>query len=92
MSDSGLTVPYTVDVISPKGPSLQSLEVLAPLNPSPLALRIKLSVPQAEYRLSTRLRLYASQEVWVVATFDDGSQQAVGAATLVMAAACLDAS
>ena len=92
LADSGLAVPYSVEVTSPAGLRLRSLEVLLPENPSPLALRVTLSKPQVHYRLSTRLRLSASQEAWAVATFDDGSQQAVGASTVVTASACLDES
>ena len=92
LADSGLAVPYSVEVTSPEGRRLQMLEVLLPENPMPLALRVRLPVPQANWRLSTRLRLAASQEAWVVATFDDGSQQAAGAATVVTSSACLDES
>ena len=92
LADSGLAVPYTVDVVAPPGRLLQSLELLLPENPMPLVMRLRLPVPQARYRLSTRLRLAASQEAWVVATFNDGSQQGVGAPTVVTASACLDES
>jgi predicted secreted protein len=92
LADSGLAVPYTVEVQSPPGRLLKTLELLLPENPMPLAMKVRLPIPQERYRLSTRLRLAASQEAWVLATFDDGSQQGVGSATIVTSSACLDES
>lgn len=92
LADSAHSVDFAVQVTAPPGLRLKELEVILPENPFPSAVKLRLPQPQERYRLATRLRLAASQAVWAIATFDDGSVRAANAATLVTSSACLDES
>jgi hypothetical protein len=55
-------------------------------------INIKLGMPQNSYRFDTRIRLGASQDVWLVATLSDGSLIGAKAPTVLTSSACFDAS
>jgi predicted secreted protein len=69
---------------------MQRLDIVAPENPNPLILRLKLAQAQARYRLNTRIRLAMTQEVWVIATLDNGQQLGKASPIIVTATACFD--
>jgi predicted secreted protein len=83
-------VPLQASIQAPPGTSLKSLRVILPENPNPLALQLKLHGEPKTYQLNTRLRLAASQSVWVVATFSNGVERANNAPTVITSTACLD--
>jgi predicted secreted protein len=78
------------NIQAPQGAYLTSLRVILPENPNPLALRLKLQGQLQSYQLNTRLRLSASQSVWVVASFSNGMERANSAPTVITSTACLD--
>lgn len=90
LADTGNAVPLRVDVRVPSGLTLVALEVILPENPNPSVIKLRLVKPQASYTFSTRLRLAASQEAWVIATLSDGSQRAAFAPTVITSSACFD--
>ena len=90
LADTGNAVPLQAHIRAPQGTSLKSLRVILPENPIPLALQLKLHGEPQIYLLSTRLRLAASQSVWVVATFSNGVERASSAPTVITSTACLD--
>lgn len=90
LADTGNAVPLQVLVQAPQGLTVVALEVILPDNPNPSVIRLRLLEPFATYRFSTRLRLAASQDVWVLATLSDGSRRAAHAPTLITSSACFD--
>lgn len=90
LADTGNAVPLQANIRAPKGTFLKSLRVILPENPNPLALHLKLHGEPQSYLLNTRLRLAASQSVWVVATFSNGLERANSAPTVITSTACLD--
>jgi sulfur-oxidizing protein SoxY len=92
LSDTGNAVPIGIRLAAPVGLSIVSFEVFAPDNPVPQVLKVTLGAPQASTRLDTRIRLGASQEVWLVATLSDGSLMGAHAPTVLTSSACFDAS
>jgi len=90
LADTGNAVPLQANIRAPQGANLKSLRVILPENPNPLALQLKLHGDMQSYQLNTRLRLYASQSVWVVATFSNGLERANSAPTVITSTACLD--
>lgn len=92
LADTGNAVPLQAQITVPPGLHLTQLKVVLPENPNPLALQLKILGQPRQYQLSTRLRLAASQSVWVVATFSDGSERANNAPTIITSTACLDES
>ena len=90
LADTGNAVPLQANIRAPQGAHLKSLRVILPENPNPLALQLKLQGDMQSYQLNTRLRLYASQSVWVVATFSNGLERANSAPTVITSTACLD--
>ncbi|MFZ2736678.1 MAG: thiosulfate oxidation carrier protein SoxY [Burkholderiaceae bacterium] len=92
LADTGNAIPFHASVTAPPGLTLTLLEVFLPENPNPQVLQLRLIEPQTRYSFSTRLRLAASQSVWLVASFSDGSQRAASAETLITSSACFDAS
>jgi len=90
LADTGNAVPLQARIRAPEGTSLQALRVILPENPNPLALQLKLYGEPKNYLLNTRLRLAASQSVWVVATFSNGLERAHSAPTVITSTACLD--
>ena len=92
LADSGSSVPITAEIVAPAGQKIAMIDVYLPDNPNTRAARIRLVDPQARYTFTTRLRLAASQDAWVVATMTDGSRRAASAPTIITSSACLDAS
>ena len=64
---------------------------MAPENPNPMVLKVSLPRPQAYYQFATRIRLALSQDVWVIATLEDGSKMAQSLHCVVTLNACFDA-
>lgn len=92
LAETGFAVPLQASITAPPGLFVTQVEVFLPENPNTRALRMRLIAPQTHYAFSTRLRLAASQDVWVVATLSDGSLRGARAPTLVTSAACFDPS
>jgi predicted secreted protein len=92
LSDTGTAVPIGVKLQAPAGLSVVSFEVFAPDNPVSRVIKIKPGTPQNTYRLDTRIRLGASQEVWLVATLSDGTLMGSHMPTVLTSSACFDAS
>ena len=90
LADTGNSVPLQVKVSAPSGLYIRSLKIILPENPNPVALQLKISGQPTFYQLSTRLRLAASQSVWVLAQFNDDSERANSAPTVITSTACLD--
>jgi predicted secreted protein len=92
LSDTGNAVPIGINLQAPAGLNIVSFEVFAPDNPVPRLIKVKLNTPQNTYRFDTRIRLGASQDVWLVATLSDGSLLGTHAPTVLTSSACFDAS
>jgi predicted secreted protein len=92
LSDTGTAVPIGIKLQAPAGLSIVSFEVFAPDNPVSHIIKIKLGSPQNTYRFDTRIRLGASQDVWLVATLSDGTLMGTRAPTVLTSSACFDAS
>ena len=90
LADTGNAVPLQASIRAPEGTYLKSLRIILPENPNPVALQLKLHGQQQSYQLNTRLRLAASQSVWVVVTFGNGTERANSAPTVITSTACLD--
>ena len=90
--DSGASVPVQASVSAPPGLKITGIEVFLPENPNTRALKLRLAEPQAQFVFSTRLRLAASQDVWVVATLSDDSKLGASAPTVITSSTCFDAS
>ena len=90
LADTGNAVPLEAQITAPSGLHLKALKVILPENPNPVALHLKIMGQPIQYTLKTRLRLAASQSVWLVAVFNDGSERANQAPTVITSTACLD--
>jgi predicted secreted protein len=90
--DSGASVPMQASISAPAGLKVVGVEVFLPENPNTRALKLRLAEPQSQFVFSTRLRLAASQDVWVVATLSDDSKLGASASTVITASTCFDAS
>ena len=90
LADTGNAIPLQASIRAPEGAFLKSLRIILPENPNPLALQLKLHGELKSYQLNTRLRLAASQSVWVVATFSNCTERANSAPTVITSTACLD--
>ena len=90
--DTGNAVPIGIALQAPVGKAFQSFEVLAPDNPVSRCFQISLSVPQPNYRFEVRIRLGASQDVWLVAKLSDGTVMGMFQPTVLTSSACFDAS
>ena len=90
--DSGASVPLQASINAPAGLKIVGVEVFLPENPNTRALKLRLADPQSQFVFSTRLRLAASQDVWVVATLSDDSKLGASAPTVITASTCFDAS
>ncbi len=90
--DSGASVPLQASVNAPTGLKITGVEVFLPENPNTRALKLRLAEPQSQFVFSTRLRLAASQDVWVVATLSDDSKLGASAPTVITSSTCFDAS
>jgi predicted secreted protein len=92
LSDTGNAVPIALQLQAPTGLGIAFFEVFAPENPVSRVIKITLAKPPNQYRFDTRIRLGASQDVWVVATLSDGSLMGTHAPTVLTSSACFDAS
>jgi predicted secreted protein len=92
LSDTGTAVPIGIKLQAPAGLNIVSFEVFAPDNPVSRVIKMKLGTPQNTYRFDTRIRLGASQDVWLVATLSDGTLMGTRAPTVLTSSACFDAS
>jgi len=90
LSDNGNSVPLQFSLIAPPGRLIAGFEIIAPENPNPVVIRLKLRSALPRYQFSTRIRLAMSQEIWVVAWLDDGSQRGSSLHTVVTDTACFD--
>jgi len=90
LSDNGNSVPLQLSLNAPPGRMIAGFEIIAPENPNPVVLRLKLRTALSRYQFSTRIRLAMSQEIWVVAWLDDGSQRGRSLHTVVTDTACFD--
>ncbi len=75
IAETGASVPVVlfVNPASLGGRSVVRLGILAPLNPRPVALEIELGYALAQARLTTSIRLGATQDVIGVAQLSDGT-------------------
>lgn len=92
LADTGSSVPLKASIVAPAGLKIETIDIFLPENPSTRALKLRLLEPQARYTFTTRLRLAASQDAWVVATLSDGSKLGASAPTVITSSACFDAS
>jgi sulfur-oxidizing protein SoxY len=90
LADTGNAVPLALHIEAPPGLSIEQIEVVLPENPNPLALTLQWPQARSQVKLQTRLRLAASQSVWVIARYSDGSERARSAPTIITSTACLD--
>lgn len=92
LADTGAAIPLQADIVAPKGTLIETIEVFLPENPNTRALKLKITEPRSTFDFTTRLRLAASQDVWVVVSYSDGSRRGASAPTVVTSSACFDAS
>jgi predicted secreted protein len=92
LADTGSAVPLQAKLDAPAGLKITQIEVFLPENPNTRALKLRLPEPQQTYTFSTRLRLAATQDAWVVMTLTDGSKRGASAPTIITSSACFDAS
>jgi sulfur-oxidizing protein SoxY len=91
LADTGNSIPMNLLIQAPAQRSIQSFEIIAPENPNPMVMKITLPQMQSSYRLSTRIRLALSQDVWVIVQLDDGSKIGQSLHCVVTLNACFDA-
>lgn len=92
LSDTGNAIPIGIRLQAPENLAFQSFEVFAPDNPVSRVLKMTLGQPQLSYRFDIRIRLGASQDVWLIATLSDNSLMGMSAPTILTSSACFDAS
>ena len=90
LADTGNAVPLHATIQAPAGLNVVAIEVFLPENPNPSVIKLRLIEPQTRYAFTTRLRLAASQDAWVIATLSDGSQRGAFAPTVITSSACFD--
>lgn len=90
LADTGNAVPLHADITAPAGLKVVAVEVILPENPNPSVVKLVLGEPQPSYAFTTRLRLAASQDAWVVVTLSDGSKRGASAPTIITSSACFD--
>ena len=91
LAETGNSIPMGIVFNTPSQKKIQSFEIVAPENPNPMVLKVSLPRPQADYQFATRIRLALSQDVWVIATLEDGSKMAQSLHCVVTLNACFDA-
>ena len=91
LADTGNSIPMGIVFNAPSKQKIQSFEIVAPENPNPMVLKVSLPRPQAYYQFATRIRLALSQDVWVIASLEDGSKMAQSLHCVVTLNACFDA-
>ena len=90
--DTGNAVPIGIALQAPPNMVFTSFEVFAPDNPVSRVFKLSLGVPQTSYRFEVRIRLGASQDVWLVARLADGRTMGMHLPTVLTSSACFDAS
>jgi sulfur-oxidizing protein SoxY len=90
LADTGNAIPLQVKITAPNSLYLTSLKVILPENPNPLAVELRLTGKHTTYLFNTRLRLAASQSVWVLASMSNGTERANSAPTVITSTACFD--
>lgn len=92
IAETGTSVPVVlfVDPSTLKGRSVARLGILAPLNPRPVALEIELGPVLSQPRLTTSIRLGATQTVIGVAQLSDGTLWQHSINVLLTGTACFD--
>ena len=92
IAETGASVPVVlfVDPASLGGRSVARLGILAPLNPRPVALEIELGSALAQARLTTSIRLGATQDVIGVAQLSDGTLWQHSVNVHLTGSACFD--
>lgn len=92
IAETGASVPVVlfVDPASLRGRSVARLGILAPLNPRPVALEIELGAALAQARLTTSIRLGATQDVIGVAQLSDGTLWQHSVNVHLTGSACFD--
>ncbi len=91
LSDTGTAVPVGVQLQAPAGLTIASFELIAPENPVPRLIEVTVGA-QRQYAFETRIRLGASQDIWLVAKLSDGSLLGTHAYTVLTSSACFDGS
>lgn len=90
--DTGNAVPIEAALQAPTGMAFQSFAVFAPDNPEPRVFKMTFGEPLANHRFEVRIRLGASQDVWLLATLNDGRVMGMYSPTVLTSSACFDAS
>ena len=92
VAETGASVPVVlfVDPGLLKGRRAVRLGILAPLNPSPVALEIELGSVLSQPRLTTSIRLGATQSVIGVAQLSDGTLWQHAVHVVLTGSACYD--
>lgn len=91
LADTGNSIPFSIKLIAPKDQLIRSFEIIAPENPFPMVLRVRLPQAISTFQLSTRIRLALSQDVWVIALLENGQKIANSIPSVVTLNACFDA-
>ena len=92
LADTGSSVPISANIEAPAGTRIVGVDVYLPENPNTRALRFRLAEPAAKFNFTTRLRLAATQNAWVVVTLTDGSRRGTSLPTIITSSACFDES
>jgi len=92
IAETGTSVPVVlfVDPATLHGRNVARLGILAPLNPRPVALEIELGPMLSQPRLTTSIRLGATQTVIGVAQLSDGTLWQHSISVLLTGSACFD--
>jgi predicted secreted protein len=80
-----------VKLQAPAGLTIASFALYAPENPEPRLIEVTIG-EQPNYQFDTRIRLGASQDIWLVATLSDGSLLGAHSYTVLTSSACFDGS
>ncbi len=92
LAETGTSVPVVlfVDPARLSGRTVARLGIIAPLNPRPVALEIEMGQVLAQPRLTTAIRLGATQAVIGVAQLSDGTLWQHTIEVLLTGSACFD--
>ena len=92
LAETGVSVPVVlfVDAAKLAGRTVARLGIIAPQNPRPVALEIEMGPILAQPRLTTAIRLGATQAVIGVAQLSDGTLWQHSIDVLLTGSACFD--
>jgi predicted secreted protein len=90
--DTGNAVPIGIALQVPPSMAFKSFDIFAPDNPVSRVCQMRLGTGQPSYRFEVRIRLGISQDVWLVATLEDGRVMGMRQSTVLTSSACFDAS